>query len=205
MTKTIEPTLKNLIDFGRKDVDNTDKAIKSRVVFIDGLVAAGYTSSNTASFKASDLKSGIVTNANVMHRANLLFIAAASIKINGKRLSEADLAKFSNEAVSNKVMLAGTPKGNISKTVTWMGNATSWLGKVRKALEEREMVGVAGTPRLPSTDSTDTDIILGYLQKAYTKTFKDDVNLKCDLAELQKDLRHVAMGLGAELKAPAKK
>ena len=202
MTKTIEPTLKNLIDFGRKDVDNTDKAVKSRAVFIDGLVAAGYTSANTATYKASDLKSGIVTNANVMHRANLLFIAAASIKIKGKRLSEADLAKFSNEAVSNKVMLAGTPKGNISKTVTWMGNATSWLSKVRKALETREMVGVAGTPR---TTSTDTDIILGYLQKAYAKTFNDDVNLKCDLADLQKELRAIGKRLGAELKSPAKK
>lgn len=202
MTKTIEPTLKNLIDFGRKNVDNTIRAEISRAVFIDGLVAAGYTSANTASYKAGDLKSGIVTNANVMHRANLLFIAAASIKIKGKRLSETDLAKFSNEAVSNKVLLSGTPKGNMSGTVTWLGNATSWLGKVRKDLETREMAGVAGTPR---TTSTDTDLILGYLQKAYTKTFKDAVDLKCDLADLQKELRHVAKSLGAELKSPAKK
>ena len=204
MMKIIEPTLKNLIDFGRKTVDTTDRAEISRAAFIDSLIAAGYTASNTASYKASDLKAGVVTNANVMHRANLLYIAAASIKIKGKRLSETDLAKFADEAVSNKVLLSGTAKGNLSGTVTWLGNATSWLGKVRKDLEAREAQGqdVTGTPRTPSTD---TDIILGYLQKAYTKTFKDDVNLKCDLADLQKELRSVAKSLGADLKAPAKK
>jgi hypothetical protein len=64
------------------------------------------------------------------------------------------------------------------------------------------MAGVAGTPRTPSTDA---DIILGYLQKAYTKTFKDAVDLKCDLSDLQKELRAIGKRLGAELKAPAKK
>lgn len=198
-----EPTLKSLIDIGRKAVDTGEKAEVTRAAFLDGLIAAGYTVANTAAYTASDFKAGKITNANVMHRANLLYIAAASIKIKGKRLSDTDLAKFADEGVSNKVILAGTAKGNISGETTWKGNATSFLSKVRKDLEAREAQGqTASTPRTPSTDA---DIILGYLQKAYTKTFKDDVNLKCDLETLQKELRHVAKTIGFDLKAPAKK
>lgn len=199
------PALSALIAFGRKAYDDGARAEMSRTAFIDGLVAAGFTFANTAAYSDKDVKSGKVSNEVKVHRDQLLLIGAASIKIKGKRLSDADLKRFEDESVSNKVILAGTAKGNISGETTWKGNATSWLGKVRKDLEEREEAAkaqVAGTPRTPSTD---TDIILGYLQKAYTKTFKDDVTVKCDLADLQKELRVVAKTLGAELKAPTKK
>ena len=194
-----------LIAFGRKAYDDGARAELSRAAFLDGLVAAGFTVANTAAYSDKDAAAGKVSNENKAHRDDLLLIGAASIKIKGRRLSDADLKKFADEGVSNKVVLAGTPKGNMSGQTTWKGNATSWLGKVRKDLEAREEAAkaqVAGTPRTPSTD---TDIILGYLQKAYTKTFKDDVTLKCDLADLQKELRVVAKTLGAELKAPTKK
>jgi hypothetical protein len=191
-----------LIAAGRKAFDDTAKAEVTRLAFLDGLVAAGFTYANTAAYTDKDVKAGKVSNEVKVHRDQMLLISAAAIKIKGKRLSDADLGKFGDDAVSNKVLLAGTAKGNISGETTWKGNATSFLGKVRKDLEARAMAGVAGTPRTPSTDA---DIILGYLQKAYTKTFKDAVDLKCDLADLQKELRALGKALGAELKAPAKK
>lgn len=183
-----------LLNLARSDYDATAKAEKSRVAFIDGLIAAGFTSANTLPVKKG-------SNVDPMWRKSLLLICAGAIKIKGKRLSDADLKKVANEEVSNKVLLAGTPKGTMNGTVTWLGNASSYLGKVRKDLEAREgeAQDAAGTPRTPSTDA---DIILGYLQKAYTKTFKDDVNLKCDLAALQKEMREVAKVLGANLNAP---
>lgn len=205
MANKTDTSLAALIAFGRKAYDDGARAEMSRTAFIDGLVAAGFTVANTAAYSEKDAKAGKVSNENKAHRDDLLLIGAATIKIKGKRLSDADLKKFADDGVSNKVILAGTAKGNISGETTWKGNATSWLGKVRKDLEAREEAAkaqVAGTPRTPSTD---TDIILGYLQKAYTKTFKDDVTLKCDLADLQKELRVVAKTLGAELKAPVKK
>ena len=197
-------TIASLINAGRKAFDDGAKAELSRTAFIDLLWADGYRFANTASFTDKDRKAGKVSNENVMRRGNLMLIGAASIKIKGKRLSDADLKKFEDDGVSNKVILSGTAKGNISGETTWKGNATSWLGKVRKDLLERENAEkeTAGTPRAPSTD---IDIILGYLQKAYTKTFKDDVNLPVDLLAFQKELRDVAKSLGATLKAPAKK
>lgn len=194
-----------LIAFGRKAFDDGAKAELSRTALIDGLIAAGFTYANTAAYSDKDAKAGKVSNENIVHRGQLSLIAAASIRIKGKRLSDADLAKFSDEGVSNKMLLAGTPKGNISGETTWKGNATSWLGKVRLELEARENAAkdkVAGTPR---TTSSDTEIILAYLQKAYTKTFKDSVDLKCDLQDLQKKLRSVAQTLGGTLKMPAQK
>lgn len=194
-----------LIAFGRKTFDDTARAETSRAAFIDGLIAAGFTYANTAAYSDKDMAAGKVSNENKAYRDDLLLIGAASIKIKGRRLSDADLKKFADEGVSNKVILAGTPKGNISGQATWKSNATSWVGKIRKDIEAREEAAkaqVAGTPRTPSTD---TDVILGYYQKAYTKTFKDDVTVKCDLAELQKAMRAVAKLLGAELKAPTKK
>lgn len=202
MTKTIMTSLAALIAAGRKAFDDTAKADMSRLAFLDGLVAEGFTYANTAAYTDKDVKAGKVSNEVKVHRDQLMLISAAAIKIKGKRLSDADLAKFGDDGVSNKVLLAGTAKGNISGETTWKGNATSFLGKVRKDLEARAMAGVAGTPRTPSTDA---DIILGYLQKAYTKTFKDAVDLKCDLSDLQKNLRALGKALGAELKAPTKK
>jgi len=186
-----------LLNLARSDYDTTAKAEKTRVAFIDGLIAAGFTSANTLPVKKG-------SNVDPMWRKSLLLICAGAIKIKGKRLSDADLKRVADEEVSNKVLLAGTPKGTMNGTVTWLGNASSYLGKVRKDLEAREgeAQDVAGTPRTPSTDA---EIILGYLQKAYTKTFKDDVNLKCDLAALQKEMREVAKVLGADLKAPQAK
>ena len=201
MTK-VSTSIAALIAAGRKSFDDGAKAEVSRLAFLDGLVAAGFTYANTAAYTDKDVKAGKVSNEVKVHRDQLLQISAAAIKIKGKRLSDTDLAKFGDDAVSNKVLLAGTAKGNISGETTWKGNASSFLGKVRKDLEARAMAGVAGTPRTPSTDA---DIILGYLQKAYTKTFKDAVDLKCDLAGLQKELRAIGKALGAELKAPAKK
>ena len=197
-------TIATLINAGRKAFDDGAKAEISRTAFIDLLWADGYRFANTAAFTDKDRKAGKVSNENIMRRGNLTLIGAASIKIKGKRLSDADLKKFEDDGVSNKVILSGTAKGNISGETTWKGNATSWLGKVRKDLLERENAEkeTAGTPRAPSTD---IDIILGYLQKAYTKTFKDDVNLPVDLLAFQKELRDVAKSLGATLKAPAKK
>lgn len=191
---TNQASIAALLNLARADYDATAKAEKSRLAFIDGLVAAGFTASNTLPVKKG-------SNVDPMWRKSLLLICAGAIKIKGKRLSDADLKKVANEEVSNKVLLAGTPKGTMNGTVTWLGNASSYLGKVRKDLEAREAEAqdVAGTPRTPSTDA---EIILGYLQKAYTKTFKDDVNLKCDLGALQKEMREVAKVLGADLKAP---
>lgn len=194
---TNQASIAALLNLARSDYDATAKAEKTRVAFIDGLIAAGFTSANTLPVKKG-------SNVDPMWRKSLLLICAGAIKIKGKRLSDADLKKVANEEVSNKVLLAGTPKGTIRDTVTWLGNASSYLGKVRKDLEAREgeAQDVAGTPRTPSTDA---EIILGYLQKAYTKTFKDDVNLKCDLGALQKEMREVAKVLGADLKAPQAK
>lgn len=194
-----------LIAFGRKAYDDGARAELSRTAFIDGLVAAGFTVANTAAYSSKDAKAGKVSNENKVHRDQLLLIGAAAIKIKGRRLSDADLKKFENDEVSNVVILSGTAKGNINGESTWKSNATSWLGKVRKDLEAREEAAKTQVPGTPKTPSTDTDIILGYLQKAYTKTFKDDVTLKCDLSDLQKELRVVAKTLGAELKAPTKK
>lgn len=194
-----------LIAFGRKAFDDGAKAEVSRIALIDSLIAAGFTYANTAAYSDKDAKAGKVSNENIAHRGQLGLIAAASIRIKGKRLSDADLAKFGDDGVSNKMLLAGTPKGNVSGETTWKGNATSWLGKVRLDLEARENAAkdkVAGTPRTPSSDA---DIILAYLQKAYTKTFKDSVDLKCDLQDLQKELRSVAQTLGGTLKMPAQK
>lgn len=197
--------ISTLIAFGRRAFDDGAKAEVSRATFIDSLIAAGFTYANTVAYTDKDAKAGKVSNEIIAHRGQLGLIGAASIKIKGKRLSDAELAKFSDDGVSNKVLLAGTPKGNVSGETTWKGNATSWLGKVRKDLEERENAAkddVAGTPRVPSTD---TDILIGYLQKAYLKTFKADVNLKCDLQDLQKELRSVAQTLGGSLKTPTQK
>lgn len=203
-TKNIAP-IATLISFGRKAFDDGAKAEISRAAFIDGLIAAGFTYANTAAYSEKDAKAGKVSNEVILHRGQLGLIGAASIKINGKRLSDDDLAKFADDTVSNKALLAGTPKGNVSGETTWKGNATSWLGKVRLDLQAREAAAkddVAGTPRTPSSDK---DIILGYLQKAYAKTFKDSVDLKCDLQDLQKELRSVAQTLGGTLKAPTQK
>jgi len=195
MTNTIKTT--DLIVLARKDYDDAAKAEKTRAAFLDGLVAAGFTYDNTAPFKKG-------SNVDPVWRKALLLISSAAIKIKGRRLSDTDLKKVADEGVSNKVILSGTPKGTMNGVTTWLGNASSHMGKIRKALEVREGEGddTAGTPRTPTTDA---DIILGYLQKAYTKTFKADVALKCDLSALQKEMREVAKVMGGTLKAPTTK
>jgi hypothetical protein len=197
MTNNIKLAIDALITLSRADYDATAKAEKTRGAFIDQLIAAGFTHANTVPAKKG-------SNVDPVWRKALTLICAGTIKIKGKRLSDTDLKKLADEEVSNKVLLQGTPKGTMNGVTTWLGNAASYIGKVRIDLEKREgeAQDVAGTPKTPSTD---TEIILGYLQKAYTKTFKDDVNLKCDLSALQKEMREVAKVLGADLKTPQAK
>jgi hypothetical protein len=191
-----------LIAFGRKAFDDGAKAEISRAALIDSLIAAGFTYANTAAYTDKDVKAGKVSNENIAHRGQLGLIAVASIKIKGKRLSDDDLAKFADDGVSNKVLLAGTAKGNISGETTWKGNATSWLSKVRNDLEARENAAkdkAAGTPNAPKSKK---EVFLDYLQKAYNLTFKEDN--PCEDAEAaQKDLLALAKStVNGTLSAP---
>ena len=209
MANKTSTALAALIALGRKALDDENRAAVSRLAFIDGLIGAGFTSTNIMPKKK--LPAGF--NGEWM-RPQALLIGAASIKIKGKRLSDADLVRYADDSVSNKVLLSGTPKGTLlddsGKTVTtWAGNADSWLGKVRLALIEREtqklaeeLGDVAGTPR-PTTGPK--DVVLGYLQKAYNKTFKDGEALSCDLEEAQKALRATAKAFGGTLSTPKQK
>jgi hypothetical protein len=189
-----------LIAAGRKDVDNTDRAIKSRLALIDLLISSGFNTTNTL----PKAKLPIGYNGE-WKRDELELIGAASIKINGRRLSDEDLEKFADEGVSNKVLLAGTPKGSMSRTVTWKGNTASWMGKIRDALEEREnatKVHEVGTLR---TTTGPKDVFLGYIQKAYAMTFKNNTLPAKDLAETQRILRDAAKSVGGTINDPAKK
>jgi hypothetical protein len=209
MPNKISTALVALIALGRKALDDETRAEVSRLAFIDKLIADGFTSTNILPKKK--LPAGF--NGEWM-RPQLLLVGAATIKIKGKRLSDADLVRYADDAVSNKVLLSGTPKGTMrdetGKTiVTWAGNAESWLGKVRLALIEREaqklaeeLGDVAGTPRPPTGAK---DVVLGYLQKCYNKTFKDAEALSCDLDEAQKTLRAAAKAFGGTLSTPKQK
>lgn len=209
MANKLSTALVALIALGRKAIDDENRAEVSRLAFIDKLIADGFTSTNILPKKK--LPAGF--NGEWM-RPQLLLVGAATIKIKGKRLSDADLVRYADDAVSNKVLLAGTPKGTLrdenGKTVvTWAGNADSWLSKVRLALIEREAQKraeeqgeVAGTPRTPTGPK---DVVLGYLQKAYNKTFKDGEALSCDLDEAQKALRLAAKTFGGTLSTPKQK
>jgi hypothetical protein len=192
-----------LLNLARSDYDTTAKAEKTRVAFIDGLIAAGFTSANTVPVKKG-------SNIDPMFRNSLLLICAGAIKIKGKRLSDADLKKVASEEVSNKVLLAGTPKGTMKDTVTWLGNASSYVGKLKNDLEKREaekLAEKAGTPAgTPRTNkNAPKDVFLGYLQKAYNLTFKENTIPAKDLAEVQKHLRDTAKGVGGTLNAPKQK
>lgn len=192
-----------IIAAGRKAFDKEGEAAVSRIAFIDAMVAAGFTYANTASYSEADLKAGKVSNERKVFRDTALLICAGTIKINKKRLSEADLRKFADEAVSNKVLLNGTAKGNLSSGTSWKGNATSYLNKVRLDLKAREDAG----GKAPSVEKTDTDFQIDFLQKAYNRTFKENVKLPngVDLAELQKLYRAVATKLGKTLATPKRK
>ena len=203
-TKATEVTINDIVKFARADVDKTLSATVARNALMDSLIAAGYTFENTASYTAKDLRDGKVSNANVMYRNNMMYICAAAIKINGKRLSDADLQRFMDDEVSNKTMLAGYMKGNVSGERTWKGDATSHMGKLRNELKARAEAAsdANGKARMVKTD---TDAILASLQVAYNRTFKADVTIKADPAEVQKAMRAVATLLGATLAQPKAK
>lgn len=205
MTKETEFTLPEIVTFARADVDKTASAAKARATLIDALAASGYTFTNTAPYTAKELRDGKVSNAQVMHRGNLMFICAAAIKINGKRLSDADLQRFMDDEVSNKTMLSGYMKGNVSGERTWKGDATSHMGKLRNELKAREDAGKDAAKGNARAVKTDTDAILASLQVAYNRTFKADVTIKADPAEVQKAMRAVATLLGATLAQPKAK
>jgi hypothetical protein len=196
-------SLNDLLNLSRKDYDDTAKAEKSRIAFIDKLIAEGFTASNIGGQKKG-------SNVDPKWRKAALVIAAGTIKIKGKRLSDADLKKVASEEVSNKVLLAGIPKGTMKDTVTWLGNASSYVGKLKNDLEKREaekLAEKAGTPAgTPRTNkNAPKDVFLGYLQKAYNLTFKENTIPTKDLAEVQKHLRDTAKGVGGTLNAPKQK
>jgi len=209
MTTKTEFSLNDIVKSARADVDKKDSAELARKVLIDQLFAAGYRFDNTASYTAKDLREGKVSNANVMYRGNLMYIGAAAIKMNGKRLSDADLQRFMDDEVSNKTVLAGFMKGNVAKERTWKGDVTSHIGKIRNDLKAREDAakgegegegeGASGKAR---NVKTDTDFILDGLQSIYNRTFKTDVTVKGDVEEIQKAMRAVATAIGATLAKP---
>lgn len=206
MAKKIETpvaSFADLIALGRKAYDDADRADKTRAALIDGLIAAGFTFANTAAYTGKALREGKVTNENKAMRDSLMFLGLATVKIKGRRLSDADLRKAVDDEVANKVMLAGTPKGTLNGVTTWRGNATSYISKIRADLEAREAAGndKAGNTR---TAKSDLDFVRDHLQTAYNRTFKADVAIKCDLDEVQRTMRDVAKVLGFTLKQPTK-
>lgn len=195
--------LNDLVTFARADVDKTQSAIVARAKLIDSMISAGYTFENTASYTAKELREGKVSNANVMFRNNMFYFCAAAIKLNGKRLSDADLQRFMDDEVSNKTMLNGFMKGNVSGERTWKGDATSHMGKLRNDLKAREDAGKADDKASAARNvKTDTDAIMTGLQVIYNRTFKADVTIKSDPADVQKAMRAVATLLGATLAQP---
>lgn len=201
-TESALNTLPEIIKAARADVDKAAGAALARTALMDQLVAAGYTFANTASYTAKDLRDGKVSNEQVMFRGNMMYICAAAIKINGKRLSDADLQRFMDDEVSNKTVLSGFMKGNVSNERTWKGDATSHLGKLRNDLKAREEAAKVGETGKAKNVKTDTDFILDGLQSIYNRTFKADVTVKGELEEIQKAMRSVATAIGATLSKP---
>jgi hypothetical protein len=200
---TAEQKFALLVAWSRTAADDETRASVSRTTFIDGLVQAGFTSKNILPKKK--LPAGF--NGDWM-RPQLLLVGAATIKIKGKRLSDADLVRYADDAVSNKVLLSGTPKGTMrdenGKTiVTWAGQADSWLGKVAVSLAEREAakVQMPGTPKMTKAKK---DVFMDYVQKAYNLTFKEDAPTK-DAVAAQKLCRDLAKTVGGTLSTPTKK
>ena len=200
---TTETSLNALLKHAREDYKATEDAAKKRMTFLDAMIGAGFTAANIGGQKKG-------SNVDPKWRKMALVIAAGTIKINGKRLDDADVAKIANEEVSNKVLLKGIPKGTMKDTVTWLGNASSYVGKIKNDLEKREAEKLAeelgkpaGTPR--TNKNAPKDVFLGYLQKAYNLTFKENTIPAKDLAEVQKHLRDTAKGVGGTLNAPKQK
>lgn len=205
MAKNTETTINSLpeiIKAARADVDKAAGAALARTALIDQLVAAGYTFANTAPYTAKDWRDGQVSNEQVMFRGNMMYICAAAIKINGKRLSDTDLQRFMDDEVSNKTVLSGFMKGNVSNERTWKGDATSHLGKLRNELKAREDAAKVDETGKAKNVKTDTDFILDGLQSIYNRTFKADVTVKGELEEIQKAMRSVATAIGATLSKP---
>jgi hypothetical protein len=191
-----------LVAMSRIAADDETRASVSRTTFIDGLVAAGFTSKNIV--PKNKLPAGY--NGEWM-RGRLELIGAATVKIGGKRMTEADLVKYADEGVSNKVLLSGTPKGTLrvdgKPVTTWAGNVSSWIGKVQVSLAEREAakLQMPGTPKMTKAKK---DVFMDYVQKAYNLTFKEDAPTK-DAAAAQKLCRDLAKTVGGTLSTPTKK
>lgn len=183
--------LANLIALARKDKDDTTKAEISRTAFIDGLIAEGFTAVNV--LPKAKLPAGF--NGEHMRR-KLETIGIAAIKIKGKRLNDAEIAKYFNDEIGKVVLLAGTAKGSLRNEAgvtqqTWNSELAAWVGKAIKSLAERAADNAAKAAGAPTPPKSKKEVFLDYLQKAYNLTFKEDC--PCEDAEAtQKDLLALA-------------
>jgi hypothetical protein len=199
---TAEQKIELLVSWARTAADDETKASMSRTTFLDGLIQAGFTSKNIV--PKNKLPAGY--NGEWM-RGKLELIGAATVKIGGKRMTQADLAKYFDEGVSNKVLLSGIPKGTLrvdgKPVTTWAGNVSSWIGKVQVSLAEREAakLQMPGTPKMTKAKK---DVFMDYVQKAYNLTFKEDAPTK-DAVAAQKLCRELAKTVGGTLSTPTKK
>ena len=194
--------LANLIALARKDKDDTTKAEISRTAFIDGLIAEGFTAVNV--LPKAKLPAGF--NGEHMRR-KLEVIGIAAIKIKGKRLNDAEIAKYFNDEIGKVVLLAGTAKGSLRNEAgvtqqTWNSELAAWVGKAIKSLAERaadNAAKAAGTPKPPKAKR---EVYLDYLQKAFNMTFKED-NPTDDAEAAQAALQALAKLEKATLKKPS--
>ena len=194
--------LANLIALARKDKDDTTKAEISRTAFIDGLIAEGFTAVNV--LPKAKLPAGF--NGEHMRR-KLEVIGIAAIKIKGKRLNAAEIAKYFNDEIGKVVLLAGTAKGSLRNEAgvtqqTWNSELAAWVGKAIKSLAERaadNAAKAAGTPKPPKAKR---EVYLDYLQKAFNMTFKED-NPTDDAEAAQAALQALAKLEKATLKKPS--
>jgi hypothetical protein len=195
--------LANLIALARKDKDDTTKAEISRTTFIDGLIAAGFTAVNV--LPKAKLPAGF--NGEHMRR-KLEVIGIAAIKIKGKRLNDAEIAKYFNDEIGKVVLLAGTAKGPLRNEAgvtqqTWNSELAAWVGKAIKSLAERAADGAAKADGAPKPPKAKREVYLDYLQKAYNMTFKED-NPTDDAEAAQAALQALAKLEKATLKKPTK-
>ena len=194
--------LANLIALARKDKDDTTKAEISPTAFIDGLIAEGFTAVNV--LPKAKLPAGF--NGEHMRR-KLEVIGIAAIKIKGKRLNDAEIAKYFNDEIGKVVLLAGTAKGSLRNEAgvtqqTWNSELAAWVGKAIKSLAERaadNAAKAAGTPKPPKAKR---EVYLDYLQKAFNMTFKED-NPTDDAEAAQAALQALAKLEKATLKKPS--
>jgi len=195
--------LDTLITLARKDADDTTKAIVSRAAFIDGLIAAGFTAVNV--LPKAKLPNGF--NGEHMRR-KLETIGAAAIKIKGKRMNDAEIAKYFNDEIGKVVLLAGTAKGPMRNEAgvtqqTWNSEIAAWVGKAIKSLAERAADSAAKADGAPKPPKAKREVYLDYLQKAFNMTFKED-NPTEDAEAAQAALQALAKLEKAPLKAPSR-